>query len=267
MMYWHMVSPDYQTSRLLSDAGFKHAFFTRRGGVSNGAFSSLNFSVKVGDDEANVAENLARAALALDIPRERLYFLSQVHGTITRFLSGDEQREAVLHQQGDAVGSLTAGVACAVRTADCVPVLVGDRKSGAALAIHAGWRGVVDGIVPCALGELRQALGGMGELVAAIGPHISRSAFEVSPVVADQLRRASDAADPADHGRAKPHVDLRAIVRAQLAAAALAPHQIDDVPGCTVSDPELYFSFRRDGPHSGRHLHAIVARQPRGTHV
>ena len=76
------------TSALLAEAGFRHAFFTRRGGVSEPPFQSLNFSSSVGDDPAAVAENLGRAAGSLEIPRERLYFLSQVHGTVAHRLGG-----------------------------------------------------------------------------------------------------------------------------------------------------------------------------------
>ncbi len=248
-------------SPLLRESGFQHAFFTRHGGVSEGPYATLNFSKAVGDEPDRVQENLRRAADALAVEPARLYFLSQVHGTTTITLQGEEDREAVLHTRGDAVLSRAAGVACGVRTADCVPILVGDRQSGAALAIHAGWRGTVAGIVPAALEELRRSVGATGDLVAAIGPHISVLAFEVGEEVARELSAACPLEGVVDRSRGpRPHGDLRKIVRWQLTQQGLAEAAIDDVMGCTVSEPERFFSYRRDGRHSGRHLSAIVPR-------
>ncbi len=102
------------------------------------------------------------------------------------------------------------------------------------------------------------------DLIAAIGPHISLAAFEVSEEVAQTLLAASRDPDivlrspPPSH--AKPHVDLRRMLRAELASQGLAEGAIDDVWGCTVLEPERFFSFRRDGKASGRHLSAIVPR-------
>ena len=148
-----------------------------------------------------------------------------------------------------------------LNSADCVPVLVGDRQSGAALAIHAGWRGTVAGIVPAAVEELRRSIGSAGDLVAAIGPHISAFAFEVGEEVARQLVAACPLEGVVDRSRGpRPHGDLRKIVRWQLTELGLASAAIDDVAGCTVGEPERFFSYRRDGRHSGRHLSAIVPR-------
>lgn len=255
-----MEASSYQQSPLLQAAGFRHAFFTRSGGVSSGPYESLNFSVAVGDLANNVQENLARAARALGVTPERVYFLSQVHGAEVKLLEGGEDRHEVLHERGDAVAALCGDLACAVRVADCAPVLIGDKTSGAVAAIHAGWRGVVAGVVAAAVRRLRAEVG-EGELVAAIGPHISVANFEVSEDVAEKLAGASPDPDVVDRTRGpRPHVDLRRILRAQLRQLGLADTAIDDVGGCTVGDPRLYFSFRRDGRQSGRHLAAIVPR-------
>lgn len=256
-----MESPaSSQQSPLLQAAGFRHAFFTRRGGVSSGPYESLSFSVAAGDLAGNVEENLARAARVLGVAPERVYFLSQVHGREVKLLEGGENRLEVLHERGDAVASLRGDLACAVRVADCAPVLIGDKSSGAAAAIHAGWRGVVAGVVAAAVDSLRARVGS-GDLVAAIGPHISVERFEVSEDVAAELAAASPDPDVVDRTRGpKPHVDLRRILRAQLRQLGLSDAAIDDVGGCTVGDPGLYFSYRRDGRQSGRHLAAIVPR-------
>jgi YfiH family protein len=135
---------------------------------------------------------------------------------------------------------------------------LGDRETGAVAAIHAGWRGVACGVVGAAVEALRELTGRRGDLLAAIGPHISVRAFEVGEDVAAQLAAASDARGVVERTAARPHVDLRRIVRAQLLGGGVAPSAVDDVLGCTVSEPQRFFSFRRDGEKSGRHLAAIV---------
>jgi hypothetical protein len=249
-------------SPLLAAAGFRHAFFTRRGGVSDGPYATLSFSESVGDRRENVAENLARAAARLGVEPRHVHFLSQVHGREVWQLDGSEPREATLQREGDALVCAVAGIACGVRVADCVPVLIGDRSSGAVAAAHAGWRGVVRGVTSAAVERLRALGSRPADLVAAIGPHLSLEAFEVSDDVAAELLRASPDPQVVDRTLGpKPHVDLARILRAQLAALGLAPAQIDEVPGCTLREPERFFSFRRDGARSGRHLAAIVARE------
>ncbi|HSO00510.1 MAG TPA: laccase domain-containing protein, partial [Candidatus Nanopelagicales bacterium] len=118
-------------SALLDGEGFAHAFFTRQGGVSGPPWDSLNLAASTGDDPEAVRENLARAARRLGVPPGRVYFLSQVHGVAAKVLTGDEDREAVVYELGDITLSCVPGVACGVRSADCVPILIGDRRTGA----------------------------------------------------------------------------------------------------------------------------------------
>jgi polyphenol oxidase len=248
-------------SPLLAEAGFRHAFFTRLGGVSLPPWDTLSFAVSVGDDPAHVEENFRRAAGALGVPVERLYVLSQVHGTASRVLTGVEDREEVVRSVGDVTLSRAPGVACGVRSADCVPVLVADRATGAVAAVHSGWRGTVAGAVPAGIAALRALVEGDGDLLAAVGPHIEACCFEVGDDVADTLARCSSAGPSAivTPPGGKARADLRRIVHAQLAAAGVGPDRVDDVRGCTVCQPERFHSFRRDGARSGRMLSAIVA--------
>ncbi len=248
---------------MLRAAGFRHAFFTRVGGVSRGPYESLNFSVSVGDEPERVRDNLALAAAALGVETDAMFFLSQVHGTAVEEVTGALSREPgardrFMQREADAVLSAVPGVAVAVRTADCVPILVGDRASGAAVAIHAGWRGVVRGVIEAALARLGASPATARELVVAIGPHIGPSAFEVGADVAAELEAASPESGVVALAGGKPRVALGRIVRAKLRALGIPESQIDDVPGCTFSEPERFFSFRRDGRVSGRHLSAIV---------
>jgi copper oxidase (laccase) domain-containing protein len=130
-------------------------------------------------------------------------------------------------------------------------------------AVHAGWRGIVAGVIPAAVATLRAEAAFPPELIAAIGPHISSRAFEVSSEVAGEIAEACGDASVVDHARGpKPYVDLRRAARLQLGRAGLLDRDIDDVPGCTLSDSARFFSFRRDGQHSGRHLSAITPRPP-----
>ncbi len=189
-----------------------------------------------------------------------------------RELTGDEDREAVLREVGDITLSRAPGVACGVRSADCATVLLADRRSGAVAAVHSGWRGTVLGAAAQGVAELRRLAGleaeaeAEADLVAAIGPHIEACCFEVGDDVAAQLAGCSSAGEAAVIRRegARPHVDLRRVLRAQLAAAGIADAAIEDVPGCTVCDPARFFSYRRDSQRSGRLLSAIVAREGTG---
>jgi hypothetical protein len=247
------------TSALLTGAGFSHAFFTRVGGVSQPPWDTLNFAAGTGDDPAAVRENFEIAAQILGVSASRLYVVSQVHGVQARVIGDGEDREQVLRAVGDVTLSRAPGVACGVRTADCVPILIGDRASGAVAAIHSGWKGTVANVAAAGVRALRELIGGEGDLVAAVGPHIETCCFEVGADVAAELAGCSSLGESAVIvGGDKPHVNLRAIVRAQLEAEGLAATAIDDVRGCTVGDRERFHSFRRDGKVGGRLLSAIV---------
>jgi YfiH family protein len=151
-------------------------------------------------------------------------------------------------------------VAVGMRVADCVPVLVADEASGDVAAIHAGWRGVAGGVVRAGVERLVAGRGG-ARLVAAIGPCIGPCCFEVGRDVAGQIERASCGARVIATERGdKALVDLRAAVRAQLAAAGVSGARVEDVPGCTRHEATRFHSFRRDGAGSGRMLAAIATR-------
>lgn len=248
---------DFLTSDLLERAGFRHAFFTRRGGVSAGPYASLSFSLAVGDDPVAVAENHRRAAGALGVEPRRLLYPSQVHGVRVVVARPDLERDECARLEGDVLVAASGALACGVRSADCVPILLGDRRTGAVAAVHAGWRGVEAGVITHALAALA-GTEGAAAVVAAIGPHIGADAFEVGEDVAARLVAVSPRADVVRRGLAKPRVDLRSIVRGQLEARGVPPGSVDDIAGCTFEDAERFFSYRRDGARSGRHLSAIV---------
>ncbi|HHH10743.1 MAG TPA: peptidoglycan editing factor PgeF [Sorangium sp.] len=256
-----MISTDFPVdhSPLLADAGFAHAFFTRLGGVSAAPFDTLNFAVSVGDEAANVAENMRRAAAHLGVAPQRLYYLSQVHGSDSLRLTSDLDAAAVRAHEGDITYSDDAAVACGVRMADCAPVLLADRRTGAVAAVHSGWRGTVKGAAAAGVKVLRELIGGVGDVVAAVGPHIEVCCFEVGADVAAQIAAAAPEVDGVVVERQpRPHVDLRRVIAAQLRRVGVV--QVEQVRGCTMCDGARYHSFRRAGAVSGRMLAAIVPR-------
>lgn len=215
-------------STLLREAGFRHGFPTR------------------GTTDAELLDALGAEAIAQ---------VKQVHGA--RVVLVEEAQGA----EADAIVARAGGaLPIGVRVADCVPVLVADLRTGDVAAIHAGWRGVVAGVVSAGvalLAEGAQSAGG-GERVACIGPCIGACCFEVGADVAEPLARFV-----VHRSGQKAYVDLRAAVRAQLAAAGVK--RVEDVPGCTKHEPERFHSFRRDGAETGRMLAAIAARGRRAT--
>ena len=266
-------TPVLLRSGLLTAEGFAHGFSLRTGGVSVGAFASLNLARTVGDDADHVAENHRRFADAVGYPAVQLFEVSQVHGarvrTVKVGLALDETARdetaldpaEVRREEADAL--VTDSAAVAVRVADCVPVLLASRRTGAVAAVHAGWRGTVAGVLPAALDSLAALDGSRPtDVVAAIGPHIRVASFEVGEEVAQALAHAAPAV-PVVHreGYRKPHVDLSAIVRHQLLSAGLDDAAIDDIGGCTFEEAERFFSHRRDRGQTGRHLAAIVGRR------
>lgn len=254
------MGPEPLQSVALARAGFRHAFFTRVGGHSPAPFDSLHFG-GAGHDAATLAANVNAAADVLQIEPAQLYVATQVHGRDVIVLRGGEEREAVLACRADALASATPGVACGVKIADCVPVLLADPATGAVAAVHSGWQGTVANVVGAAVEAFRRELGPGAALLAAIGPHIESCCFEVGDDVARPLQAAAPGVDVVDRGRgARPYVDLRAIVKSQLVTAGIDAAAIDDVRGCTRCDRSRFFSYRRDRDASGRQLAAIVAR-------
>lgn len=215
--------------------GGRALFTTRRGGVSEGAYASLNLGRWTDDDADAVDRNRQILADHLGLPLDAIVQGRQVHG------SRVERRAAADGALKEADGQATdaAGLALLVLTADCLPVAVIGKRAVAML--HVGWRGLADGILEEGVTALRE-LGDEGELQAAIGPGAGGCCYEVGPEVHQALGRSATA--PA-------RIDLKAIARERLTAAGV--RQVHDAGLCTIcSDPSLFFSHRRDGGVTGR---------------
>ena len=248
------------TSKLLSAAGIVHGFSLRTGGVSSGAFSSLNLSVSVGDTDAAVRENHHRLREAAGL-RGQVATAHQVHGDrvvdarLQEVFAPSEPQE----NGADTLLALSEG-AVGVRVADCVPILIA--ADGAVAAVHSGWRGTRLRIAARAVRALQHAAGAdPARMLAAIGPCIGRCCYEVSPELAASFRTmfGTDAADDPDGGP-RPHLDLRYCVQQALAQAGVPADRVEQVEGCTSCDTGAFFSHRRDKGRTGRHLAFIETR-------
>ncbi|MFN0087208.1 MAG: peptidoglycan editing factor PgeF [Blastocatellia bacterium] len=233
----------------LEKIGFRNAFSTRLGGVSplpEAALSLGNFSQ---DEPANVIENRRRLLAALDAPDWRLVTAKQIHSAQVRFVR-DAADAAAEPASCDALAAAVPGTFLAVQTADCLPILIADERTGAFAAVHAGWRGTLAGIVARTVERMQQQFDSRpADLRAALGPAISAPVFEVGPEVLDSFRREFDYAGEliSDLQRSgKGHLDItRANVR-QLIDAGLAPERIYDCGLCTWLRNDLFFSYRRE---------------------
>ncbi|MFI4869302.1 MAG: peptidoglycan editing factor PgeF [Steroidobacterales bacterium] len=230
------LQPDWPAAR-----GVRAAFTLRTGGVSTGAYASLNLGARLGDDAFAVAENRRRVAAELVLPAEPLW-LSQVHGTTV--VDADDHRSGAAAPQGDAAVTRLPGRVLAVLVADCLPVLLA-RRDGAAVAVaHAGWRGLAAGV----LEATTAAIGGAGdELLAWLGPAIGPAHFEVGEEVRTAFceRDAHAAAAFAPNERGRWQCDLHRLARQRLSALGL--RSIHGEPRCTYAQAGSFYSFRRDG--------------------
>jgi YfiH family protein len=222
----------------------QHGFFTRRGGVSEGPFASLNCSFSSGDERDRVRENRARAAGAVGRDLAGLVGLTQVHGAATvqvlrPWAPGEGSR-------ADAAVTNTPGIALGIVTADCAPVLLADAQAGVIGAAHAGWRGAVGGIIESVVREMTALGAEPSRIVAAIGPCIWQRSYEV----AADLRDAALASDT-DNVRffqdgARPErwqFDLAGFCAARLRAAGVG--SVEALGLDTMTDEARFFSHRR----------------------
>jgi hypothetical protein len=219
----------------------RHGFFTRRGGASSGVFAGLNCGQGSSDQQEIVAINRARVADAMDVAPDHLQSVHQVHSADVAVLNAPLTERP----RADAMVTRTPGLALAILTADCQPVLLADTKAGVIGAAHAGWRGALDGVLERAV-DAMVALGAVrADICAVIGPSISQTAYEVGP---DFM--ATFIAENADHARyfapgaaGKMQFDLPAFGLARLRAAGVG--HATWTGHCTYSDEDRFYSFRR----------------------
>jgi YfiH family protein len=250
--------------------GFTNAFSTRLGGISPMPESALNLAGFNEDDAVNIYEN-RRRFLKLFVGDWLLTGCWQVHGADVRAVrSADEaqSKPGVLgdDEYCDALVSSTPNILLAVKTADCVPILIGDSSSGAFAAVHAGWRGTSASIVKHAVKKLETEFGARPETMrVAIGPAANTCCYEVGDEVisvfkerfSDSIKLFQPTRD--DHAR----IDLHQANRNQLIDAGISLANIHIAPLCTMDRNDLFFSYRREKTLHGRvgRLMSVIGRR------
>ncbi|MFJ3301771.1 peptidoglycan editing factor PgeF [Streptomyces sp. NPDC086549] len=222
-------------------SGAHFAFTDRWGGVSAVPYEELNLGGAVGDDPAAVRTNRELAAGALGIDPVRVVWMNQVHGADVAVVDSPWGSAAEIPSV-DAVVTARRGLALAVLTADCVPVLLADPVAGVAAAAHAGRPGMVAGVVPAAVRAMIELGAEPSRIVARTGPAVCGRCYEVP----EAMRAEVAAVEPAAHSETSwgtPAVDVSAGVHAQL--ERLGVHDRAQSPVCTLESGD-HFSYRRD---------------------
>ncbi len=221
--------------------GLRHGFFTRRGGVSDGVYASLNCGIGSDDDAGSVTENRRRVAAALTGEANALATPYQVHGAEVAVV--DDTWPWRERPKADAIVTTRRGIAVAVGTADCGPVLLCDPRAGVIGAAHAGWRGARGGVLEAAVAAMEGLGADRQAMTAVLGPTISQANYEVG----EDMRAAFDNDDarwfvPADRpGHAR--FDLPGYIVARLETAGVG--QVGRLPHCTYADADSFYSYRR----------------------
>lgn len=250
-----------QSLRLSALPGVRHGFFTRRGGVSQGIYDSLNCGPGSGDDPAHVAENRSRVAAAFEVEPDRLLTAWQVHSaqalTVTAPWPGERP-------QGDAVIAARPGLVCGSLSADCAPVLLADAEARVVAAAHAGWKGALAGVVEATVAAMVAQGARPERIVATVGPCIGPNSYEVGLEFLERFVADDGAAATRFFGSAataeKRYFDLPAYVLERLGRSGV--READWIGADTLADESLFFSNRRathraDGDY-GRLLSAIA---------
>jgi len=248
------------SSLLSAIPGLRHAFFSREGGVSEGIYAGLNGGTGSNDTPANVAENRRRMAYQMGVAPDRLLTLYQVHSSDV--VAAIAPWDGGARPKADAIVTRTVGLAIGVTAADCGPILLVDPSARVIGAAHAGWKGALTGVLESTVDAMEKLGAERSGIVAAIGPMIRQSSYEVGSEFVERFLEAD--ADNAMYflpGERDGHAmfDLAGFIRMRLENAGVL--MIDDVGVDTYSDQRFY-SYRRSVHRKeadyGRHVHAIA---------
>jgi YfiH family protein len=254
---------EYLEAEEFSALGFVvHAFCTRRGGVSEGPFSSLNAGFLAGDREGDVRRNLAIVGEAFAIPPDRLVLMGQVHGERVCVINGDEPPPECI-PECDGLITARPGVALAIRTADCVPLLFVDPIRRVIGVAHAGWRGTALGIASRVIGAfVEQFSSRVSDILIAIGPAIGPCCYQVDAPVHAAFSSRSDAGiflrPCREDGRWM--LDLAFANRLQIGRKGVSEGNIFSAGLCTACRQELFFSHRASRGNTGRQINFLMLR-------
>ncbi|MEP6902248.1 MAG: peptidoglycan editing factor PgeF [Actinomycetota bacterium] len=234
-------------NRALEENDFTNGFSTRTGGVSDFPENSLNLAGYDEDSAENIAEN-RRRFLNVFGGNFALASVWQIHSADVRRVRDLTDAKDDDHKM-DALVSDVKNVLLGVKTADCVPVLLGDPKTGAFSAIHAGWRGTVQSIALKAIEKMREFYGtNPPDLIAAIGPAATRKNYEIGQDVIDEFRENFPNSEHLFTPTRENHalIDLHTANQEQLLSVGVLPENIYVAPLCTMERTDLFFSYRRE---------------------
>jgi YfiH family protein len=222
----------------------RHAFFTREGGHSSGIFASLNCGFGSGDDKPTVSRNRAAVSEKLGVESMNLLTTWQHHSSDT--IAVTAPWDSMTPPRGDAIVTATSGIAIAVLTADCAPILLADPEARVIGAAHAGWKGALAGITDSTVAAMERLGARRSHITAVIGPTISQAVYEVGPELferfADDDRSNAEYFAPSHRG-AHHMFDLPRYLAGRLTRAGLAA--VVDLAICTYRDEDRFFSYRR----------------------
>jgi YfiH family protein len=253
--------PFYSCRAFEKIPGLRHGFSTRLGGQFASPERGLNLGDTAWDIPERVDENKHRYLSALHLQACSLVTLRQVHSCrihIIKEIPGQWNPSP-----GDAMVTCLSGIALAVRTADCLPVLIADPDTGAVAAVHSGWRGTLQTIAYHTVRDMQRFFGSNpARLQAAIGPGIRSCCFEVGPEVSDLFLvkfSGRGVVIPATETKGKCRVNLSEALKIQLRDAGMHPKNINDIELCTCCNTDRFFSYRAEGERSGRMM-AVIGR-------
>lgn len=222
-------------------APLRHGFFTRKGGASSGVFEGLNCGLGSSDQAEIVQINRARVADAMQVTSDHLITVHQVHSADVQHVDGP----LASPPRADAMVTATKGVALAILTADCQPVLFADTDAGVIGAAHAGWRGALDGVLEATIDAMEGLGARRANISAVIGPSISQAAYEVGPEFIDPFldQDPQNSRFFANGKDGHYQFDLTGYGVHRLRQAGVG--HAEWTRHCTYSDPERFFSYRR----------------------
>ena len=250
-----------EASELKSARSLRHGFFTREGGHSSGLFTSLNCGFGSGDDKPTVAMNRAAVGDHLGVSAGNLLTIWQWHSPDV--IVADAPWDTLKPPKGDAIVTTKPGLAIAVLTADCAPILFADGEAGVIGAAHAGWKGAIAGVSEATIAVMEEKGARRERITAVIGPTISQKAYEVGPDFAAQfIAQSPDNADfftPSPRARHQMF-DLPAYLERRMKRHGVG--QVIDMGLCTYSNEDRFYSYRRATHRNekdyGRQISAIV---------
>lgn len=239
-----------------------HAFCTRKGGVSEGHFASLNFSAREGDGSHSVRKNGEIVASAFNFHEDQFFAVQQVHSD--RILIVDQRNIGSLKQQRhqcDAIMTDQTGLAIGIKTADCVPVFLAARTQRIIAVIHAGWRGTALNISAKTVAALAETYACLpADLIAAIGPSIGPCCYQVDDAVFEAGEGDENWKSAFLPGRKQGEwlLDLPKANERQLRQAGIPPESVFTANLCTSCRKDLFFSHRGEAGKTGRQINFMM---------